>query len=93
MKALVHDGPGATQWRDVPDPVVQDDTDAVVRVDAFAICGTDLQSLRGDVATVREGTVYGRSVTHHFSTSQVIRAYGTFARAAETGVFEVVVER
>lgn len=59
MRALVYHGPGTKAWEEVPDPTVQEDTDAVVRVDAFTICGTDLHILHGDVATVREGTVLG----------------------------------
>ena len=31
---------------EVPDPTLQDDTDAVVRVDAVTICGTDLHILK-----------------------------------------------
>ena len=42
MKALVYRGPGLKSWRDVPDPVIQHSTDAIVRVDAVTICGTDL---------------------------------------------------
>ena len=32
-----------------PDPVITDDADAIVRVDAITICGTDLHILKGDV--------------------------------------------
>jgi threonine dehydrogenase-like Zn-dependent dehydrogenase len=42
MKALVYHGPGKRAWEEVPDAVVQETTDAVVRVDAVTICGTDL---------------------------------------------------
>jgi alcohol dehydrogenase len=59
MKALVYYGPGKRSWEDVPDPRVQDAEDAVVRVDAFTICGTDLHILRGDVPEVPPGTVLG----------------------------------
>ena len=46
MKALVYYGPGKRAWEDVPDPAAQDPEDAVVRVDGFTICGTDLHILR-----------------------------------------------
>ena len=59
MKALVFDGPGQRAWREVPDPVVSDPQDAVVRVDAVTICGTDLHILKGDVPTVAPGRVLG----------------------------------
>ncbi len=39
MKALVYHGPGAKGWETVPDPVIQDDTDAIVQVDTVTICG------------------------------------------------------
>ena len=55
MKALVYYGPGKRSWEDVPDPEVTDPEDAVVRVDAFTICGTDLHILRGDVPEVQPG--------------------------------------
>jgi alcohol dehydrogenase len=59
MKALVYEGPGQKSWRDMPDPVVHDDTDAIVRVDATTICGTDLHILRGDVPETTAGTILG----------------------------------
>ena len=34
MKALVFHGPGQSAWEDVPDPGIQEPTDAIVRVDA-----------------------------------------------------------
>ena len=59
MKALVYSGPGRTSWDDVPDPGIQDGTDAVVRVDTVTICGTDLHILKGDVPTVTNGRILG----------------------------------
>jgi len=59
MKAVVYRGPGQKAWEEVPDPVLQADTDAIVRVDAVTICGTDLHILKGDVPTVEAGRVLG----------------------------------
>ncbi len=59
MRAIVFHGPGQKSWDEVPDPVLQADTDAVVRVDAVTICGTDLHILAGDVPAVTEGRVLG----------------------------------
>jgi alcohol dehydrogenase len=59
MKALVFHGPGERLWETVPDAGIQDPTDAVVRIDSSTICGTDLHILKGDVPTVRPGTVLG----------------------------------
>jgi len=59
MKALVYRGPGERSWEDVPRPVLQDASDAVVRVDAVTICGTDLHILKGDVPAVERGRILG----------------------------------
>jgi alcohol dehydrogenase len=59
MKALVFHGPGRKAWEEVPKPVVKDDTDAIVRVDATTICGSDLHILKGDVPEVTDGRVLG----------------------------------
>ncbi|GGO90458.1 zinc-dependent alcohol dehydrogenase family protein [Wenjunlia tyrosinilytica] len=59
MKALIYHGPGRRIWEDVADPVVLDPEDAVVRVDAVTICGTDLHILKGDVPEVEAGRVLG----------------------------------
>ncbi len=59
MHALVYGGPGVRSWQEVPLPDLVDDRDAVVRVDAVTICGTDLHILRGDVPEVASGRVLG----------------------------------
>ena len=59
MKALVYHGPGVKGWEDVPDPVIVDDTDAIVRVDSTTICGTDLHILKGDTPEVSSGRILG----------------------------------
>ena len=59
MKALVYHGPGNKAWEEVAKPTVRDDTDAIVRVDATTICGTDLHILKGDVPTVTDGRILG----------------------------------
>jgi alcohol dehydrogenase len=43
----------------VPKPGIADDTDAIVRVDAVTICGTDLHILKGDVPVVPDGRILG----------------------------------
>ncbi|MGW1065074.1 zinc-dependent alcohol dehydrogenase family protein [Streptomyces aureus] len=59
MKGYVFHGPGQSAWEDVPDPAIKEPTDAIVRVGAVTICGTDLHILKGDVPEVRPGTVLG----------------------------------
>ncbi len=59
MKAVVFHGPGSRSLEEVPDPEVTDERDAVVRVTATTICGTDLHILQGDVPAVRPGRILG----------------------------------
>src|SRR5436309_7733149 len=59
MKALVFHGPGQKAWENVPDPVIEQPTDVIVRIDSSTICGTDLHILRGDVPEVKPGTILG----------------------------------
>ncbi|MEV0646414.1 alcohol dehydrogenase catalytic domain-containing protein [Phytomonospora sp. NPDC050363] len=59
MKALVYQGGGAKSWTDRPDPEIADATDAIIRVDAVTICGTDLHILKGDVPAVTPGRILG----------------------------------
>jgi alcohol dehydrogenase len=59
MRALVYHGPGSKEWQEVPAPTLQADTDAIVRVDAVTICGTDLHILKGDVPAVTDGRILG----------------------------------
>ncbi|MEW1724399.1 zinc-dependent alcohol dehydrogenase family protein [Streptomyces sp. NPDC093109] len=61
MRATVIHAPGDIRVEDVPDPVVQLPTDAVVRVLRACICGSDLWPYRG------EGTTgAGRRIGHEF---------------------------
>jgi alcohol dehydrogenase len=46
-------------WEDVPKPEITNDTDAIVRVDATTICGTDLHILKGDLPAVTDGRILG----------------------------------
>ncbi|UXA19800.1 zinc-dependent alcohol dehydrogenase family protein [Mycobacterium sp. SMC-4] len=59
MKAMAYHGPGRRSWEEVPDPVLRAATDAIVRVDAVTICGTDLHILKGDVPEVTDGRILG----------------------------------
>jgi alcohol dehydrogenase len=59
MKALVYHGPGKRSWDEVPDAAIEEPTDAVVRVDAVTICGTDLHILGGDLIEVTPGRILG----------------------------------
>ena len=59
MKALVYHGPNNPVFEDKPKPVIQKNTDAIVRISKTTICGTDLHILKGDVPTVVDGRILG----------------------------------
>jgi alcohol dehydrogenase len=59
MKGLVYHGPGRHSWEDVASPELREPEDAIVRVDAMTICGTDLHILKGDVPEVTDGRILG----------------------------------
>jgi threonine dehydrogenase-like Zn-dependent dehydrogenase len=59
MKAVVYHGVGDIRLDTVPDPKVEQPTDAVVRLTASAICGTDLHFVRGTFPGMEPGTILG----------------------------------
>jgi alcohol dehydrogenase len=59
MKALVYHAPESRAWEEVPAPTLLADTDAIVRVDATAICGSGLHILEGHVPEVTAGRILG----------------------------------
>ena len=79
MKAMVYRGGGNASWADVPDAVITDPTDAIVRVEAVTICGTDLHILRGHVPTADPGRVLG-----HEAVGTIV-AVGTGVRRVAVG--------
>jgi alcohol dehydrogenase len=70
VRALVYHGAGKKDWQTVPDPELTDPTDAIIKVDAVTICGTDLRILRADVPTVAEGRVVGCSAARRSARSR-----------------------
>lgn len=61
MRATVFHGPGDVRIEDVPDPRIEAPTDAVVRVTAACICGSDLWPYRG-VGSKEPGTRIGHEL-------------------------------
>jgi len=59
MNAVLFRGVGNIQLENVPDPKIQKPNDAVVRLTASAICGTDLHMIRGTMAGMKPGTILG----------------------------------
>jgi alcohol dehydrogenase len=67
----VYHGPGIKAWEEVPDRVIQQATDAIVRVDTATICRTDLHILTGDTPEVASGRILGHEAV---GTVQQVRA-------------------
>src|SRR5881397_1486829 len=59
MKAIVFHGVGNIRLDEVPEPKIQEPTDAIVRLTASAICGTDLHMVRGTMPGMVPGTILG----------------------------------
>lgn len=59
MKAVVFHGIGDIRLDDVPEPKIEQPGDALVRITASAICGTDLHLVRGTVSGMKPGTILG----------------------------------
>ena len=58
MKALTLNGSHSIRYEDVPDPAIERDTDAIVRVSLAGLCGSDLHPWHGR-ESVDAGTVMG----------------------------------
>ena len=50
MKAVAFHDVGEIRLDTVPDPKIEKSTDAIVRLTASAICGTDLHMIRGTLS-------------------------------------------
>lgn len=59
MRAVVYDGPDRVSVREVPDPTILADTDAIVAVRTAAVCGTDLHMTGGHVPGMTPGQILG----------------------------------
>ncbi|MET9230248.1 zinc-dependent alcohol dehydrogenase [Lentzea sp. NPDC003310] len=79
MKAVVWHGTGDIRLDEVPDPKIQEPTDAVVKITRSAICGTDLHMVRGTMPDMVEGTVLGHEAVG------VVEEVGTAVRGFRPG--------
>lgn len=59
MRAVVLDKPGRVRVEEIPRPVIQSPTDAIVRVTTAAICGSDLHLIDRKIPGMEEGDVVG----------------------------------
>ena len=59
MKAIVYDSIQKVQCREVDDPKIEKDDDAIIKVTSTAICGSDLHLVHGLVKGMYDGFVLG----------------------------------
>jgi len=59
MKALCWHGKGDIRYETVPDPKIQHPQDAIIKVTACAICGSDLHIFDGVIPQMQSGDVLG----------------------------------
>ncbi len=67
MKALCWHGVGDVRIDNVPDPKIENDRDAIVKITASGICGSDLHLLNGFIPTMERGDILG-----HESMGEVV---------------------
>jgi alcohol dehydrogenase len=66
-------------WEDAAKPDIINDTDAIVRVDATTICGTDLHILKGDLPAVADGRILGHEAVG------TVESVGTGVKTVKAG--------
>jgi threonine dehydrogenase-like Zn-dependent dehydrogenase len=59
MKANTWISPNHIEVQDVPDPVIMNRRDAIIKITSTAICGSDLHLLDGYVPTMQRGDIMG----------------------------------
>ncbi len=59
MRALTYHGANDVRVDTVPDPIIQDPDDIILRVTATAICGSDLHLYRGKIPQTEAGDIFG----------------------------------
>src|SRR3569832_1313528 len=59
MRALVWHGRNVVRLDTVPDPKIEDPRDAIVKVTATAICGSDLHLYDGYIPEMKSGDILG----------------------------------
>lgn len=59
MRALTYHGSNDVRVDNMPDPILQDSDDIILKVTATAICGSDLHLYRGKIPQTEEGDIFG----------------------------------
>jgi threonine dehydrogenase-like Zn-dependent dehydrogenase len=85
MKAICWQGKKDLRCEEVPDPIIEDPKDAIIRITSTCICGSDLHLRNGFVPTMCAGDVLG-----HEPMGEVVEV-GAEAKAAGLNVGDRVV--
>jgi threonine dehydrogenase-like Zn-dependent dehydrogenase len=85
MKALCWQGKKDIRCEEVPDPIIEDPKDAIIRITSTCICGSDLHLMNGFVPTMCAGDVLG-----HEPMGEVVEV-GSEAKARGLNVGDRVV--
>lgn len=59
MRALTYHGSHDVRVDNMPDPIIQEVDDIILKVTATAICGSDLHLYRGKIPETEEGDIFG----------------------------------
>jgi threonine dehydrogenase-like Zn-dependent dehydrogenase len=59
MRALTYQGSHDVKVETVPDPILQDPDDVILKITATAICGSDLHMYRGKIPAMKHGDILG----------------------------------
>jgi threonine dehydrogenase-like Zn-dependent dehydrogenase len=59
MRALTYHGSKDVRVESVPDPIIEQPDDVILRVTATAICGSDLHLYRGKIPMMKDGDILG----------------------------------
>lgn len=79
MRALTYHGSHDVRVDNMPDPVLQEPDDIILRITATAICGSDLHLYRGKIPGTEEGDIFG----HEFMG--IVEDAGTAVTAVNKG--------
>lgn len=79
MRALCWHGTGDVRVDNVPDPIIEEPGDAIIRITSTAICGSDLHLYNGFMPTMEKGDVLG-----HENMGEVVEV-GSSVRKLKVG--------
>ena len=82
MRALVWHGTTDIRCDRVPDPIIEDDRDAIIKVTSCAICGSDLHLFDHFMPGMKKGDIMGHET---MARPQRLPAWSTSGTRRGTG--------